>query len=139
MFAIRVIIQNINQVKSKVRGISSLGHSPASDAIFKPTRTVHIKPMRQAQLDQSSNLYFCKFGTVVFMGRGDLPEGFIWELFNDQKNQFAKGDMVYGYRDHIPGLPPTCYEAMYVAQSYEFVQCIKDDVIIFVMTNYGDS
>ena len=28
---------------------------------------------------------------------------------------------------------------MYVAQSYEFVQCIKDDVIIFVMTNYGDS
>ena len=80
-----------------------------------------------------------KFGTVVFMGRSDLPEGFIWELFNDQKNQFAKGDMVYGYRDHIPGLPPTCYEAMYVAQSYEFVQCIKDDVIIFVMTNYGDS
>ena len=80
-----------------------------------------------------------KSGTVVFMGRSDLPEGFIWELFNDQKNQFAKGDMVYGYRDHIPGLPPTCYEAMYVVQSYEFVQCIKDDVIIFVMTNYGDS
>ena len=76
-------------------------------------------------------------GSVDFVRYIDHPEGWIWGIFNDQRD--SKYSNVSGIRDHIPGLPPTCYEAMYVVQSYEFVQCIKDDVIIFVMTNYGDS
>ena len=72
-------------------------------------------------------------GSVDFLRYIDHPEGWIWGMFNDQKDS----NMIYGVRDHIPGLPPTCYEGLY-AQELQMVRCIKDDVMITVMTNDGE-
>ena len=74
-------------------------------------------------------------GSVDFVRYIDHPEGWIWGIFNDQRD--SKYSNVSGIRDHIPGLPPTCIEGLY-AQELQMVRCIKDDVMITVMTNDGE-
>ena len=61
-----------------------------------------------------------------------------WQEFYRQKDSSS----LINIRDHIPDLPPTsCFEGLYpIAYTTQFkvVLCMKDDVLIYVMTNDGE-
>ena len=79
-----------------------------------------------------------KVGGVKFMRYvGNVDPETIWNIFKD----FKESSSLYNVRDHIPDLPPTCYEGLTYPPTPEWkrLTCIKDNVMITVDTNYGET